>query len=37
MTPTSCVGVSGDKGQVASLLRRPAIFFDDKEDNVRHT
>ena len=34
MTP-SCVGVSGDKGQVASLLRRPAILFDDKEDNVR--
>ena len=34
MTP-NCVRISGDKGQVASLLRRPAILFDDKEANVR--
>ena len=30
-----CVGVKGDKGQVASLLRKPTILFDDKEDNVQ--
>ena len=34
MTP-NCVRISGDKGQVASLLRRPAILFDDKEANVK--
>ena len=34
MTP-NCVGIRGDKGQVASLLGRPAILFDDKEENVR--
>ena len=28
------VGVRGDKGQVASLLRSPTILFDDKEENV---
>ena len=34
MTP-NCVETRGDKGQVASLLGRPAILFDDKEENVR--
>ena len=33
MGPKS-VGVKGDKGQVASLLRSPTILFDDKEENV---
>ena len=32
-----CVGVKGDKGQVASLLRKPTILFDDKEDNVQRS
>ena len=31
----NCIGVRGDKGQVASLLRRPCILFDDQEDNVQ--
>ena len=31
----NCIGVRGDKGQVASLLRRPCILFDDREDNVQ--
>ena len=26
--------MSGDKGQAASLLGKPAILFDDKEENV---
>ena len=26
--------VRGDKGQVASLLNRPCLLFDDKEDNI---
>lgn len=29
------IGVSGDKGQAASLLGKPAILFDDKEENIR--
>ena len=29
------IGVRGDKGQVAQLLNKPAIIFDDREDNVR--
>ena len=33
MSP-DCIAVRGDKGQVAKLLRRPTILFDDKEDNV---
>lgn len=28
------IGVSGDKGQVAELFDKPAILFDDREDNV---
>ena len=28
------VGVRGDKGQVAQLLRAPAMFFDNEEDSV---
>ena len=28
------IGMTGDKGQAASLLGKPAILFDDKEDNV---
>ena len=30
-----CVGVKGDKGQVASLLRKPSLLFDDIEKNVQ--
>ena len=29
-----CIGVRGDKGQVASLLRVPTLIFDDKEMNI---
>ena len=29
------VGVKGDKGQVASLLRKPSLLFDDTEKNVQ--
>ena len=29
-----CIGVRGDKGQVASLLRVPTLIFDDKEINI---
>jgi hypothetical protein len=28
------IGVTGDKGQVARILNKPAILFDDREDNV---
>lgn len=28
------IGMCGDKGQVAELLGKPIIFFDDKEENV---
>ena len=28
------VGVTGDKGQVAQLLNKPAIIFDDRKENV---
>ena len=30
----NCIGVVGDKGQVAQLLRKPALLFDDKEENI---
>ena len=29
------IGVRGDTGQVAQLLNKPAIIFDDREDIVR--
>ena len=32
--PTNVIGVRGDKGQIASLLARPALLFDDKESNI---
>ena len=28
------IGMRGDKGQVAELLGKPIVFFDDKEENV---
>ena len=31
---SNCVGVRGDKGQVAELMRKPVLLFDDKEDNI---
>ena len=32
--PSMCIGVRGDKGQVAALTRKPCIMFDDKEENI---
>ena len=32
--PTNCIGVRGDKGQVARLLNIPTLLFDDKEENI---
>ena len=32
--PFMCIGVRGDKGQVAALIGKPCIMFDDKEDNI---
>ena len=32
--PPNTIGVLGDKGQVASLFRRPCLLFDDHEYNV---
>lgn len=28
------IGITGDKGQAASILGKPAILFDDKEENI---
>ena len=30
----NCIGVQGDKGQVAQLFGKPVLLFDDKEDNI---
>ena len=30
----NCIGVDGDKGQVAQLFGKPVLLFDDKEDNI---
>ena len=30
----NCIGVRGDKGQVAQLFGKPVLLFDDKEDNI---
>ena len=30
----NCIGVRGDKGQLAQLTRKPCILFDDKERNI---
>ena len=32
--PSSCIAVSGDKGQVAQLFGKPVVLFDDKEANI---
>ena len=32
--PTHVIGVRGDKGQVASLMRKPTLLFDDKIANL---
>ena len=32
--PSMCIGVRGDKGQVAALIGKPCIMFDDQEDNI---
>ena len=32
--PSTCIGADGDKGQVAQLLSKPTILFDDQEDNI---
>ena len=32
--PSTCIGVRGDKGQVAALIGKPCIMFDDQEDNI---
>ena len=32
--PSMCIGVRGDKGQVAALIGKPCILFDDQEDNI---
>ena len=29
-----CVGIRGDKGQVADLMRKPVLLFDDNEENI---
>ena len=31
---SNCVGIRGDKGQVADLMRKPVLLFDDKEENI---
>ena len=31
----TCIGVKGDKGQVAELIGKPVVLFDDKEENIR--
>ena len=31
---TNCVVVRGDKGQVAELMRKPVLLFDDNEENI---
>ena len=31
---SNCVVVRGDKGQVADLMRKPVLLFDDKEENI---
>ena len=30
----ACIGVKGDKGQIAQLLQKPVLIFDDKELNI---
>ena len=32
--PIHCIGVRGDKGQLAQLTRKPCILLDDKEENI---
>lgn len=29
------IGVRGDKGQIAKLMNKPVLLFDDQEDNIR--
>ena len=31
----TCIGVTGDKGQVAELMNKPVLLFDDKESNIQ--
>ena len=31
---SNCVGIRGDKGQVADLMRKPVLLFDDHEENI---
>ena len=31
---SNCVGIRGDKGQVADLMRKPVLLFDDREENI---
>ena len=28
------IGVKGDKGQIAKLMNKPVLLFDDREDNI---
>ena len=32
--PWWCIAIEGDKGDVAALLRKPTLLFDDKEFNI---
>ena len=32
--PLNCIGVRGDKGQAADLLKKPVLLFDDGEENI---
>ena len=32
--PKNTIAVKGDKGQIAAVLNKPALLFDDKEENV---
>ena len=32
--PLNCIGIRGDKGQAADLLKKPVLLFDDKEENI---
>ena len=32
--PSHCVRVKGDKGQIAKLIQKPVLLFDDKERNI---
>ena len=32
--PDNCIAIRGDKWQASELLQKPALLFDDKQDNI---